>query len=139
MMQSKGRMINNRGEIERKWLFHGTPEGTVALIVQQGFNRAFAGKNATAFGKGVYFARDASYSSSRTFSQPDARGLQRMFMCRVVVGDWCKGKRDALTPDTKPGTLELFDTTVDCVKNPSIFVAYHDAQAYPEYLISFNQ
>jgi len=139
MMLDKGRRIHNRGEIERKWLFHGTSEDIVPLIVQQGFNRAFAGKNATAYGKGVYFARDASYSSSPTYSRPDARGLQRMFMCRVVVGDWCSGRPDVLTPDTKPGTLELFDTTVDCVKNPSIFVAYHDAQAYPEYLISFNQ
>jgi hypothetical protein len=39
----------------------------------------------------------------------------------------------------KPKSLELFDTTVDTVHKPSIFVAYHDAQAYPEYLISFKQ
>ena len=36
------------------------------------------------------------------------------------------------------GSLELFDTTVDTVTNPSILVAYHDAQAYPEYLVSFK-
>eukprot|EP01047_Picozoa_sp_COSAG01_P060342 COSAG01_NODE_7385_length_3229_cov_9.246645_1_plen_125_part_00 len=64
---------------------------------------------------------------------------QRMFLCRAVVGDWCLGRSGALTPDTKPGSLELFDTTVDDVDNPSIFVAYHDAQAYPEYLVSFKQ
>jgi poly [ADP-ribose] polymerase 10/14/15 len=38
-----------------------------------------------------------------------------------------------------PGSLELFDTTVDSTGSPSIFVAYHDAQAYPEYLVSFSQ
>jgi hypothetical protein len=27
---------------------------------------------------------------------------------------------------------------VDSVKNPSIFVAYHDAQAYPEYIVQFK-
>ena len=36
------------------------------------------------------------------------------------------------------GSLELFDTTVDTITNPSILVAYHDAQAYPEYLVSFK-
>jgi hypothetical protein len=36
---------------ERQWLFHGTAEDTVQLIIQQGFNRAFAGKNAVAYGK----------------------------------------------------------------------------------------
>ena len=33
----------------------------------------------------------------------------------------------------------LFDSTVDDVYDPSIFVTYHDAQAYPEYLIKFSQ
>ena len=31
------------------------------------------------------------------------------------------------------------DTTVDDMQEPSIFVTYHDAQAYPEYRIRFNQ
>ena len=54
---------------ERVWLFHGTDEDTVEKIVQQGFNRSFAGKNATAYGKGVYFARDASCKAAhRTMS-----------------------------------------------------------------------
>lgn len=64
---------------ERAWLFHGTTKGIVPKIIQQGFNRSFCGRNATAYGKGVYFARDASYSSNRAYSQPDAQGLQRMF------------------------------------------------------------
>ena len=91
-------------------------------------------------GKGVYFARDSKYSSHTTYSPPDSRGIQRMFLCRVVVGDWCRGKDGQLTPDAKPGNeLELFDSTVDNVNNPSLWVVYHDAQAYPEYLVSFKR
>ena len=30
------------------------------------------------------------------------------------------------------------DTTVNNVKNPDIFVIYHDAQAYPEYLLTYE-
>jgi len=131
--------LNNHGKLERRWLFHGTSSETVPLITQQGFNRAFAGKNATYFGKGVYFAVNSSYSANTTYSPPDKNKLQRMFMCRVVVGDWCAGKSGALTPDTKPNSLELFDTTVDSICEPSIFVAYHDAQAYPEYIVSFKK
>jgi len=51
---------SSQARLERVWLFHGTDEDTVEKIVQQGFNRSFAGKNATVYGKGVYFARDAS-------------------------------------------------------------------------------
>ena len=51
---------SSQARLERVWLFHGTDEDTVEKIIHQGFNRSFAGKNATAYGKGVYFARDAS-------------------------------------------------------------------------------
>jgi len=31
-----------------------------------------------------------------------------------------------------------FDTTVENIASPTIFVIYHDAQAYPEYLITYE-
>ena len=31
----------------------------------------------------------------------------------------------------------LYDSVVDNIANPSIFVVFYDAQAYPEYLITF--
>lgn len=130
----------NVGRLERIWLFHGTSEDTLPKITQQGFNRSFCGKNATMYGKGVYFARDAAYSSSRTYAVPDSKGVQRMFLCRVVVGEYCRGKKDALAPDVRDAAKHhLYDTTVDNTSDPSIYVTYHDAQAYPEYLVTFKQ
>ena len=52
----------------------------------------------TAYGKGAYFARDASYSSSTTYSRPNAQGVQHMFLARVVIGEYCRGEQDALAP-----------------------------------------
>merc|ERR1719399_1369961 len=121
---------------ERVWLFHGTDEETVPKIVGMGFNRSFCGKNATAYGKGVYFALDASYSSSQQYARPNAAGTQHMFLVRVTVGEYCQGRRDALTPDARSGHV-LYDSTVNSTRDPTIFVAYHDAQAYPEYLVRF--
>ena len=82
--------------------------------------------------------QDASYSASTTYSRPNGKGVQCMFLVRVVVGRFCNGKLDALTPDVRKGH-QLYDTTVNDVKNPAIFVTYHDAQVYPEYLIRFKQ
>merc|ERR1712070_990657 len=130
--------VTNVSRFERVWLFHGTDEDTVPKIIEMGFNRSFCGKNTTMYGKGVYFARDASYSSSTTYSRPNNKGVQHMFLCRIVVGEFCTGRRDALTPDVRKGH-QLYDTTVNNVKNPAIFVTYHDAQAYPEYLVKFKQ
>lgn len=125
-------------QLERVWLFHGTSPDTVPKIVNQGFNRSFCGKNATRFGKGVYFARDAAYSSSKTYSAPDSSSVQYMFLCRVVVGEFCQGRNEAPAPDVRTGH-QLYDATVDNMSSPSIFVTYHDAQAYPEYLVHFKQ
>ena len=60
-------------------------------IIQQGFNRSFCGKNATMYGKGVYFARDASYSSCDTYSPKNKSGHKFILACSVVVGEFCKG------------------------------------------------
>ena len=127
-----------QSRFERAWLFHGCHPDVVPNIMQQGFNRSFCGRNATAYGKGVYFARDASYSSGTQYATPDSSGCQYIFACRVVVGEYCFGKRDALTPDVRSGHT-LYDSTVNNTSNPSIFVTYHDAQAYPEFLIKFKQ
>lgn len=118
---------------ERRWLWHGTNVEVMEKIMQQGFNRSFCGKNATMYGKGVYFARDTSYSACRAYAVPDKNNYQYIMGCRVVVGEYCKGVQDALTPnvrDTKTSTL--YDCTVDDEVNPGIYVTYHDAQAYPE-------
>merc|ERR1711907_427566 len=75
---------------ERRWLFHGTDQDTVPKITQQGFNRSFCGKNATAYGKGVYFARDSEYSSCTTYSETvelhrvasDEKKMKSIGLCR---------------------------------------------------------
>ena len=80
----------------------------------------------------------AADSSSTQYSRPNGSGVQHMFLCRVVVGEYCMGVRDALTPDVRSGH-KLYDTTVNNMSDPAIYVTYHDAQAYPDYLVRFRQ
>lgn len=123
---------------ERSWLWHATNYEVIDKILQQGFNRSFCGKNATVYGKGVYFARDAAYSAYPMYAVPDSSGTQYMMACRVVVGEYCRGMANALTPDVRDAKNNiLHDSTVglltgDSMASPSIYVTYHDAQAYPE-------
>jgi len=127
-----------REHYEKVWLFHGTDEATVGKIVAQGFDRNFGGKNATLYGKGTYFAVDSEYSARDSYSRPNAAGDQFIFLARVMVGEYCKGREDAPAPDVYKGN-ELYDTTVDDVQTPKIFVTYRDAQAYPQYLIKYTK
>ena len=72
-------------------LFHGTNEDCVESIWRTGFNRSYAGKNATAFGRGVYFAREASYSHQYTDIRK-GKPIGHMFVCKVLVGKYAIGK-----------------------------------------------
>ena len=90
------------------------------------------------YGKGVYFAVNSSYSASHRYSKPNSAKEQVMFMCRVLVGEYCQGEKDQAKPDVRTGTY-LYDSTVDNMISPEIFVIFNDAQALPEYIVTFIQ
>ncbi len=95
---------------------------------------------AAIYGQGVYFAVDARYSAQEKFAVPDSSGLQHMFVCRIIVGEYTQGKQGMKTPPPlSADSTEVFDSLVDNVAFPMIFVAMTDAQAYPEYLITFKK
>ncbi|XP_077176452.1 protein mono-ADP-ribosyltransferase PARP14 [Paroedura picta] len=129
---------NGHGNNE-KLLFHGTPSSTVTLINHTGFNRSYAGKNAAVIGKGTYFAVDASYSAHDTYSTPDANGRKFMYLARVLTGEFIVGQANYVTPPPKTaGGVDLYDSVTNNMTNPSVFVIFHDAQTYPEHLITFR-
>ena len=84
----------------------------------------------TAYGSGVYFAVDASYSMRYS-------GGRQMFQVRVLVGETALGNASMKTAPVKSGTNRPYDSVSDNTNSPSIYVIFHDAQAYPEYIISF--
>jgi len=139
---AKQRDMKERGDLKHgeMQLFHGTDEKTVPKIINAAFNRSFCGKNATLYGKGVYFAREAEYSARDAYSRPNTKGEKHMFLCRVLVGVYTLGNNTMnVPPPRKDSDVDRpFDSTVDNEATPSIFVTYHDAQAYPEYLITFR-
>jgi poly [ADP-ribose] polymerase 10/14/15 len=121
--------MQRRGDPRERRLFHGTDEATVPKIVGTAINRSYSGKNATAYGQGVYFARDARYSASDTYSRPNARREKHVFLCRVLVGACTRGDSSMRVPPPRPGTDVAFDSTCDSDEaEPSIVVVYHDAQ-----------
>ena len=95
---------------------------------------------ATAFGKGVYFARDASYSCNTKYSPPGSQGLRYMYFARVLVGDYTQGKPDMLVPPNKntADPHETYDSVVNDTAKPTIYVMFQDYEYYTEYLITFK-
>lgn len=115
---------------ECAFLFHGTTSEAADKILANGFNRSYCGRNGTVFGRGVYFARDISYSLQTTYSPADANGKKIVIASRVLIGKTMIGNNTLLEPS--PG----YDSTVNSLSDPTIFVVYKDFQALPEFLIS---
>ncbi|NXO77606.1 PAR14 polymerase, partial [Sitta europaea] len=131
----------NGNRNNERHLFHGTTQKSLTLINNKGFNRSYAGMNAANFGNGTYFAVNASYSANDIYSKPDEKGRKYMYLARVLVGEYSLGIKGSITPAPKnaDNSVDLFDSSTDNVRQPSMFIIFNDIQAYPEYLITFTK
>ena len=95
---------------------------------------------ATVYDKGIHFDRDASYS--HCYSSPDANGYRYMYLVRVLTGEYTQytaGDNSVVVPSSEYAMKDQrFDSTVNNMENPTIFVVYSDTQAYPTYLITYT-
>ena len=121
--------ISKDGPINELQLFHGTKEEAVNSIVSNGFDPAY--NKTSAYGKGTYFAKNASYSFS--YMQPNQNGISFMFLCDVLLGRSCVGSSNLEIDTTK------YDSAVDTLVKPSIVVTPYADGAYPRYIIAFHK
>ncbi|XP_011616660.2 protein mono-ADP-ribosyltransferase PARP14-like isoform X1 [Takifugu rubripes] len=117
-------------------LFHGTKAQSVKFINKSGFNRSYAGMHGAMFGNGSYFAVDPNYSA-QGYAMPDPLGHRRMYLAKVLVGDFTRGQAGLPAPPEK-NPSDLYDSVTDNPAKPSMFVIFNDVQAYPEHLITFT-
>ncbi|XP_005989325.1 protein mono-ADP-ribosyltransferase PARP11 isoform X2 [Latimeria chalumnae] len=156
--RKKVQLKKKRGvpQINEEMLFHGTSNEFVQAICVHNFDWRINGIHATVYGKGTYFARDASYSSR--YCKDDGkhgatfhihgivlqqfqrrRPHKSLFLARVLVGDFTTGDPKYIRPPSKDGSLvNLFDSCVDNTWDPKIFVIFDSNQIYPEYIIEFH-
>ncbi|XP_030210877.1 protein mono-ADP-ribosyltransferase PARP12 isoform X2 [Gadus morhua] len=121
---------------ERK-LFHGTDSKYIDAICCSNFDWRICGTHGTSYGNGSYFARDASYSHNYT---GNASTVRSMFVSRVLVGHHTRGKAGYVRPPSKDGGDALFyDSCVNDILSPSIFVVFDRPQIYPEFLLTYKE
>ncbi|KAF4020354.1 hypothetical protein G4228_011780 [Cervus hanglu yarkandensis] len=127
---------NGGKTVDERQLFHGTSTGLVDAICQQNFDWRVSGLHGTSYGKGNYFARDAAYSHH--YSKTDTN-THAMFLARVLVGEFVRGSTAYVRPPIKEaqGNI-LYDSCVNSMSEPSIFVIFEKHQAYPEYVIQYT-
>lgn len=122
--------------VDEKYLFHGTDESLIQAICEQNFDWRMCGVHGTAYGKGSYFARDASYSDRYARAKRSLNYI--MFVALVLVGEYTKGSGSYVRPPSKGNSRTLYDSCVDRQSDPSIFVVFEKQQIYPEYIIDYS-
>uniref|UniRef100_A0A7N6AK97 Poly (ADP-ribose) polymerase family, member 12a n=1 Tax=Anabas testudineus TaxID=64144 RepID=A0A7N6AK97_ANATE len=127
---------NGGKPVIEQYLFHGTDQSLIEAICEQNFDWRMCGVHGTAYGKGSYFARDASYSDRYSMAKVTKNKI--MFVALVLVGEYTKGSSSYVRPPPKGKSRTLYDSCVDCERNPSIYVVFEKQQIYPEYLIDYS-
>ena len=94
--------------------------------------------SATCYGQGAYFAVSSSYSA-KGYASADGSGTKRMYKALVLTGDYTQGNDDMrVLPDNPDNPGFQFDSAVNDMDSPEMFVVFLDNTAYPEYLITFK-
>ena len=118
---------------EERLLFHSTSESTVDGMCAQNIDRSFYSNNVTAFGHGVYFACQASFSDRHCSNKPTSTRL--VFLAKVLVGSYTVGNPSMASPPEMETNGGMLGSCVDDVQKPSVFVVFDKSQYYPAYLI----
>ncbi|NXX08379.1 PAR12 polymerase, partial [Larus smithsonianus] len=130
------RKLNKSKPVDERLLFHGTSPSHVPAICEQNFDWRICGTHGTKYGKGSYFARDASYSHAYCSSHS---GRYSMFVAHVLVGDFVQGNPEYVRPPPRcSNSNRLYDSCVDDLTDPSIFVIFEKHQIYPAYILEYS-
>ena len=125
--------------VNEKRLFHGTNPENVEGICKDNFDWRLYGKNLSVYGAGSYFAVSASYSDN--YAERDLKGSKFMFVAKVLAGSYTTGHSSYRRPPAKNSVdqaSDLYDSCVNRVSFPTIFVVFDIDQCYPEYIIEYS-
>ncbi|CAC5369048.1 unnamed protein product [Mytilus coruscus] len=131
-------------DINEVYLFHGTKQDRVKVLLRNGFDERLASMNFAKLrlGNGTYTAEEASLSAHYTEQQ----GVRTMFLVRACLGDVFRTK-DNQNLLKRPPCKNMCKTI--CTKHDEFFdsvlgefcprelVVYEKAQCYPEYVIKY--
>mmetsp|Transcript_40716 Transcript_40716/g.117867 ORF Transcript_40716/g.117867 Transcript_40716/m.117867 type:complete len:505 (-) Transcript_40716:135-1649(-) len=125
-------------------LFHGTNANAAGIITTEDFRINLAGSHAgTLYGRGVYFAENASKSDEYTSASAD--GLRHMLLCRVVLGRAMYNDQK----DTDPRACEdaclrgkfhsVLGDRKKCRGTFREFIIFDEEQVYPSFILVYRR
>ncbi|XP_041355430.1 protein mono-ADP-ribosyltransferase PARP15-like [Gigantopelta aegis] len=152
---------NNPRIQNERTLWHAATSDNITSINATGFSSIHCVRNTTCYGRGVYFANDGTYAAR------DSQGYRYIYQALVLTGEFTNEynnitigipklptsrplytpdpteipRHDMVVPPMKHGAAKdvRFDSVANGVNDPTRFVIFNETQAYPQYLITFQQ
>ncbi|XP_053645398.1 protein mono-ADP-ribosyltransferase PARP12 isoform X2 [Cherax quadricarinatus] len=116
-------------------LFHGTDSAKIDTVCKENIDWRQGITVEQNFGKGTYFSNSAAIA--RRHSTINESGHYVLILAEVIIGSVIKGSPTLTRPPANISNNTFYDTTVDDVDAPTIFVKYDKEEYYPEYIIEF--
>ncbi|KAK7086032.1 hypothetical protein SK128_018082 [Halocaridina rubra] len=116
-------------------LFHGTDPNYIDTVCKENIDWRQGITHEQIYGKGSYFSHSAVIA--RNYCVPNDYGRFTVFFAIVIIGAIAKGDPALTQPPSNPSVNALYDTTVDNVEAPTVYVKYDKEEYYPEYVIEF--
>ena len=118
-------------------LFHGTSFDNITKIINTGFNRDY---NITSlYGKGTYFSNEAKLAAGYCIEYEVDNYIYAMLACKVYIGDSTVGKANMDKSELyKDDKVTQYDSLVNDLDDPTIFVINRDYHAVPCFVIVFT-
>ena len=125
--------------VERRCFYGERNRANMTTLLKLGFDSRVVGSIGK-YGEGLYFGTTGAYTDSGRCLQ-NADKSKEVLLCRCATGLFAEGKSGLRRPppkDPKKPSGDLYDACADSVKAPSVFVLFLNAQAYPEYVVTYR-
>lgn len=99
-------------------LFHGTSEKNIKPIMENGFSLTTHKENGAVYGEGIYFTPDINFAMK--YSKEGNK--KNILVCQVYVNNKIEGIKSITTFPKIPNTDKYYDTGVDYINNPKIYI-----------------
>ena len=128
----------NNGQVNEKWLFHGSSRVSPETIYKSEHGFDFRHGAQGMWGRGAYFAANASYSGD-SYAFRSSQG-QQIFLAFVLTGDSKAMESDTslVTPPIKEDGSGNYDSVNGVTGSSQVYIVYDHDKCYPAYLITFN-
>jgi hypothetical protein len=120
-----------------KFLYHGSDEDTIKIILSTGFDHRVGNMKTAKYGAGAYFATQAGKSNH--FAKENLKNEKRMILARVELGDVFHTQKTMIgerKPPQKINSTESYHSVMS--PDSQEYVIFNNDQAYPEYLITYS-